>query len=82
MTVVLCCELMCKPCSFRSKIKSYGSVSGTTSGLTSSADGKKGGVVRQGTPYPKGGKTPASGGKSNKSLKSSFIRFLYKGIRY
>ncbi|KAI3870961.1 hypothetical protein MKW92_026850 [Papaver armeniacum] len=33
-------------------------------------DGKKGGVVHQGTPYPKGGKTPASGGKSNKSLKS------------
>ncbi|KAI3923363.1 hypothetical protein MKW98_026956, partial [Papaver atlanticum] len=35
------------------------------------ADGKKGGAVRQGTPYPKGGKTPASGGKSNKSLKST-----------
>ncbi|KAI3949398.1 hypothetical protein MKW92_031761 [Papaver armeniacum] len=34
------------------------------------ADGKKGGAFRQGTPYPKGGKTPASGGKSNKSLKS------------
>ncbi|KAI3949399.1 hypothetical protein MKW92_031762 [Papaver armeniacum] len=33
-------------------------------------DGKKGGAFRQGTPYPKGGKTPASGGKSNKSLKS------------
>ncbi|KAI3833915.1 hypothetical protein MKW92_042723 [Papaver armeniacum] len=30
----------------------------------------KGGAVRQGTPYPKGRKTPASGGKSNKSLKS------------
>ncbi|KAI3904160.1 hypothetical protein MKW98_021746, partial [Papaver atlanticum] len=35
------------------------------------ADGKKGGAVHQGTPYPKGGKTPASGGnKSNKSPKS------------
>ncbi|KAI3960552.1 hypothetical protein MKW92_019618, partial [Papaver armeniacum] len=39
------------------------------------ADGKKGGAVRQGTPYPKGGKTPASGGKSNKSLKSIGVEF-------
>ncbi|MCL7042381.1 hypothetical protein MKW94_005198 [Papaver nudicaule] len=34
------------------------------------ADGKKGGAVQPGTPYPKGGKTPASGGNKNKSPKS------------
>ncbi|RZC61269.1 hypothetical protein C5167_023037 [Papaver somniferum] len=39
------------------------------------ADGKKGGDVRQGTPYPKGGKTPASGGKSNKSLLGHSVQF-------
>ncbi|RZC82209.1 hypothetical protein C5167_045001 [Papaver somniferum] len=38
-------------------------------------DGKKGGAVRQGTPYPKGGKTPASGGKSNKSLLGHSVQF-------
>ncbi|XP_026395373.1 F-box protein At3g07870-like [Papaver somniferum] len=38
--------------------------------ISFSADGKKSGDVCQGTPYPKGGKTPASRGKSNKSLKS------------
>ncbi|RZC82060.1 hypothetical protein C5167_044643 [Papaver somniferum] len=39
------------------------------------ADGKKGGDVRQGTPYPKGGKTPASGGKSKKSLLGHSVQF-------
>ncbi|RZC81685.1 hypothetical protein C5167_044262 [Papaver somniferum] len=42
------------------------------------ADDKKGGAVRQGTPYPKGGKTPASGGKSNKSLLGHSVQFTVK----
>ncbi|RZC63719.1 hypothetical protein C5167_025495 [Papaver somniferum] len=61
-----------------------GSLSDGVALVIEGADGKKGGAVRQGTPYPKGGKTPASGGKSNKSLKSGVcsMRFLYQDSRY